>query len=101
MREAFCQRFGRVPDVLAVAPGRVNLLGEHTDYNGGYVLPIAIPPQQQEDASSASASGRRCGQGWKIPAESLSYEHAEFLFSPGLAAKAAFSTRSPRSAATT
>lgn len=32
-------------DVIACAPGRVNLLGEHTDYNDGYVLPTAIPPQ--------------------------------------------------------
>ena len=29
------ERFGREPDIEAVAPGRVNLLGEHTDYNGG------------------------------------------------------------------
>ncbi|HMJ13013.1 MAG TPA: galactokinase [Polyangiaceae bacterium] len=36
-------RFGRPPDVVASAPGRVNLLGEHTDYNDGFVLPIAIP----------------------------------------------------------
>jgi galactokinase len=35
--------FGREPDVRADAPGRVNLIGEHTDYNGGFVLPLAIP----------------------------------------------------------
>lgn len=35
--------FGRTPAAEASAPGRVNLLGEHTDYNDGFVLPIAIP----------------------------------------------------------
>jgi galactokinase len=35
--------FGSRPAATAQAPGRVNLLGEHTDYNNGYVLPIAIP----------------------------------------------------------
>lgn len=35
--------FGTEPDLVAYAPGRVNLIGEHTDYNGGFVLPCAIP----------------------------------------------------------
>ncbi|WP_437977611.1 galactokinase [Sorangium sp. So ce295] len=35
--------FGRPAKVVAEAPGRVNLIGEHTDYSGGYVLPTAIP----------------------------------------------------------
>jgi len=39
----FQQVFGTAPDSLASAPGRVNLLGEHTDYNDGFVLPTAIP----------------------------------------------------------
>lgn len=39
---AFEAHFGTAPEVVASAPGRVNLLGEHTDYNGGYVLPIAL-----------------------------------------------------------
>ncbi len=39
----FEQLFGQAPEVTASAPGRVNLLGEHTDYQGGFVLPTAIP----------------------------------------------------------
>jgi len=34
--------FGSSPQIVTVAPGRVNLIGEHTDYNEGFVLPIAI-----------------------------------------------------------
>jgi galactokinase len=37
----FTEQFGTVPKILA-APGRVNLIGEHTDYNDGFVLPCAI-----------------------------------------------------------
>lgn len=39
----FQQIFGNPPETEASAPGRVNLLGEHTDYNDGFVLPIGIP----------------------------------------------------------
>jgi galactokinase len=39
---AYGERFGEGPDRIASAPGRVNLIGEHTDYNGGFVLPCAI-----------------------------------------------------------
>jgi galactokinase len=39
----FRAAFGGSHDVTADAPGRVNLLGEHTDYNEGYVLPTSIP----------------------------------------------------------
>ncbi|MEW5827615.1 MAG: galactokinase [Chloroflexota bacterium] len=38
----FEKRFGGEPDFLVRAPGRVNLIGEHTDYNDGFVLPVAI-----------------------------------------------------------
>src|SRR5437763_772920 len=43
----FRSLFGRSPTVTAQAPGRVNLIGEHTDYNGGFVLPTAIPQVTQ------------------------------------------------------
>ncbi|KAK6177578.1 hypothetical protein SNE40_015652 [Patella caerulea] len=39
----FKKQFGAEPQVAARAPGRVNLIGEHTDYNDGYVFPMALP----------------------------------------------------------
>ena len=42
LRDDFVARFGGPPDVVATAPGRVNLIGEHVDYNGGRCLPMAI-----------------------------------------------------------
>lgn len=41
-KEAFNKHFGKEPSMLSYAPGRVNLIGEHTDYNDGFVLPCAI-----------------------------------------------------------
>jgi len=41
--EAFRKVYGGEPTVIAAAPGRVNLIGEHTDYNDGFVLPMALP----------------------------------------------------------
>ncbi|MCX7642780.1 MAG: galactokinase [Armatimonadetes bacterium] len=40
--EKFLQVFGTAPEIVTFAPGRVNLIGEHTDYNEGFVLPIAV-----------------------------------------------------------
>lgn len=40
--DAFEQHFQMQPTALAAAPGRVNIIGEHVDYNGGWVLPAAI-----------------------------------------------------------
>jgi galactokinase len=42
VNEGFIRLFGRKPDAVGEAPGRVNLIGEHTDYSGGYVLPLPI-----------------------------------------------------------
>jgi galactokinase len=41
--ESFRTAYGDAPTVVARAPGRVNLIGEHTDYNGGTCLPVALP----------------------------------------------------------
>jgi len=42
LRERFQQHYGMHPSVIVRAPGRVNLIGEHTDYNDGFVFPVAI-----------------------------------------------------------
>ena len=42
VRARYLEAFGEEPEGVAVAPGRVNLVGEHTDYNDGFVLPMAI-----------------------------------------------------------
>ncbi|HRW08799.1 MAG TPA: galactokinase, partial [Caldilineaceae bacterium] len=40
--DLFQERFGMQPTAVASGPGRVNLIGEHTDYNDGFVLPVAL-----------------------------------------------------------
>jgi galactokinase len=42
LRRAFADRMGRPPELLVRSPGRVNVIGDHTDYNDGWVLPAAI-----------------------------------------------------------
>jgi len=55
VRSVFAERFGRPPEGIWAAPGRVNLIGEHTDYNDGFVLPLAI------DRHVTVAAARRAG----------------------------------------
>jgi len=52
----FARRFGRSPEAAARAPGRVNLIGEHTDYCEGLVLPCAI---DRETTALIAATGDR------------------------------------------
>ena len=40
--QAYRTSFGGEPELVASAPGRINLIGEHTDYNGGFVLPCVV-----------------------------------------------------------
>jgi galactokinase len=53
LADRFRQLTGKSPDGMWQAPGRVNLIGEHTDYNGGFALPFAI------DRRTTVAVGRR------------------------------------------
>jgi galactokinase len=55
--DAFTVLTGTAPSGVWSAPGRINLIGEHTDYNDGYVLPFAIP-QAAYVAASPRADGR-------------------------------------------
>ena len=42
LHNGFVEVFGAAPQIAARAPGRVNLIGEHTDYNQGFAMPMAI-----------------------------------------------------------
>jgi galactokinase len=58
--EAFRNAYGADPAGLWAAPGRVNLIGEHTDYNDGFVLPFALP---QHVVAAAAPGGT---PGWTV-----------------------------------
>lgn len=69
----FESHFAAPPDILVRAPGRINLIGEHTDYNGGLVLPAAI------DRAIRLAAGRRSDGRFAFFARDLN----EFFLSDG------------------
>ena len=58
--EDFLARIGREPTGVWAAPGRVNLIGEHTDYNDGYVMPFALAHRVM------IAAAPRPGGGWSV-----------------------------------
>lgn len=74
-RAVFRERFGAEAELLAVAPGRVNLIGEHTDYSGGFVFPAAIDRQLFVAASAREGSSElysiEMGQGEAFDAASV------------------------------
>ena len=65
IEEKFLESFGHEPDLVAAAPGRVNLIGEHIDYSDGFVLPFAIKDRtlvaarKREDSTVRIASAQR------------------------------------------
>jgi len=54
----FTRAFGREPDGAWAAPGRVNLIGEHTDYNDGFVLPLALDRRTLVTAARVDRASR-------------------------------------------
>src|SRR5271170_6136921 len=54
----FQQAYGRPPQWIAAAPGRVNVIGEHTDYNDGFVLPMAIERYAVMAADVSATAGK-------------------------------------------
>jgi galactokinase len=60
---AFTAEYGEDPQGLWAAPGRLNLIGEHTDYNDGYVLPFALPERV------VAAVGPNPGDGWTVSSD--------------------------------
>ena len=65
IEEKFLETFGEEPDLVAAAPGRVNLIGEHIDYSEGFVLPFAIKDRtlvaarKRDDSIVRTASAQR------------------------------------------
>jgi galactokinase len=76
LREKFIARFGAEPRIFR-APGRVNLIGEHTDYNGGFVLPMAI---DREAAVAISTRGDRVVRAHTINFDETAEFDLEALF---------------------
>jgi galactokinase len=79
--EAFRERFGGEPAGVWAAPGRVNVIGEHTDYNGGFVLPVALPHTTRAavapraDGAVAFASQQQPGDVVVVPVGDLEPGH--------------------------
>ena len=73
----FREAFGREPEGMWVAPGRINLIGEHTDYNDGFALPMALPH------SLTIAAARRTDG--RVRARSLRFPDAHEFDLAGLA----------------
>jgi galactokinase len=68
-REFFAATYGGEPDVIGSAPGRVNLIGEHTDYNGGQVLPLAIDRRTYVAMRATTGASRIVSDNRSAPAQ--------------------------------
>ena len=64
----FTQKYNKQPELTVYAPGRVNIIGEHTDYNDGFVMPCAI------NYGTAIAGAKRTDHIWNVYAADLNLE---------------------------
>ncbi len=77
IQSKFTEIFGLAPDLVTAAPGRVNLIGEHVDYNDGFVLPFAINARTycalriREDSRIRIASKQEDGTAFEAEISSL------------------------------
>ena len=69
LKEAYRAQFGHDPRAVVRAPGRVNLIGEHTDYNEGFVFPVAIDREMMVAASTNDSD--------KVVAYSIDYQELD------------------------
>lgn len=79
IRKKFKSHFNYDPEILVRSPGRVNLIGEHTDYNNGYVLPAAIDKNIVLALSRNTINEIRCysvdkDEKFRIPLDAESFE---------------------------
>jgi galactokinase len=71
INEKYTAIFGNAPDLMVASPGRINLIGEHLDYNGGWVLPAAI------DKKITFAVGKRTDKACHL--YSMDYDTLEII----------------------
>lgn len=79
-QEKFARIFGIQPTLLASGPGRVNLIGEHTDYSGGFVLPAAIERRVLLAAGPAASGTTRL---FSVRHDEFHTQHAAAPLKPG------------------
>ena len=76
----FKEKFGKNPEVAAFAPGRANFIGEHTDYNDGFVLPFSMPFGTVIVGAKNNSAENLC----QIFSSSMPDEPSTFHISPSL-----------------
>ena len=93
VEQHFVAKFGKAPQWIVAAPGRVNLIGEHTDYNDGFALPMAIeryvviaaalrahPRTRLEVSSGRERSNHRPVLGRAVNADAYKQSRAKTVF---------------------